>query len=197
MWRRLGESKAFKNPIHQIAKWLCKSSYKITHQLIFLTLWIMTKSDFEKTFNDLIRMGIYRNSAARTFELLKSLNFETPKTTSDNLIIELNKINYASNTNTFFYFYFPIVSHILYYKPEYEENILEYLIGPNFANGTDTTKEMIVMIQGAMRYKLSENENYLTNESQNWIINKLPNLEKEIEREIQKCWKKLKYEIMN
>ncbi|MFC4634793.1 hypothetical protein ACFO3O_12800 [Dokdonia ponticola] len=150
-----------------------------------------TKTEFEKTFADLNRMSSLVPSAGKTFDLLKSLNSETTESQTDSLISELNKIQYASNTNSTFYFYFPIVTHILYFKPECEKDILEYLIGPNFANGTTNTEEMISLIQGAMKYKLSENKEYLTKESQNWIMNTLPKLENEVERELQKCWKGL------
>ena len=103
----------------------------------------------------------------------------------------MNKIQFPSNTNNNFYFYFPIVSHILYYKPEYEKDLLKYLIGPNFANGTSAVDEMIDMIKGAMLFKLKESQFYLTKESQFWVVNELPKLEKEIQREIDICWKEL------
>ncbi|WP_091409389.1 hypothetical protein [Aquimarina amphilecti] len=150
-----------------------------------------TKTEFEKTFADLSRMSSIVPSAGKTFDLLKNLNSETTESQTDYLISEFNKIQYASKTNSTFYFYFPIVTHILYFKPEYEKDILRYLIGPNFANGTTNTEEMISLIQGAMKYKLSEKKEYLTKESQNWIMNILPKLENEVEHEIQKCWKEL------
>jgi len=50
---------------------------------------------------------------------------------------------------------------------------------------------MIAMITGAMEFKLKENEFYLTKESQFWVENELPKLEKEIQREIDVCWKEL------
>ncbi|MCV9929546.1 hypothetical protein OIU83_17930 [Flavobacterium sp. LS1R49] len=136
-------------------------------------------------------MGNITQSAKKTFELLKELNLETTNSQSDVLISEFHKIQYASNTNSYFYFYFPIVSHILYYKPKYEKAILKYLIGPNFANGTSEVDEMIPLITGAMNVKLNENKYYLTKESQFWVINELPKLEKQIQREINICWKEL------
>ncbi|MEO8254832.1 MAG: hypothetical protein ABI554_10655 [Flavobacterium sp.] len=136
-------------------------------------------------------MGNITQSAKTTFELLKKLNLETLNSESDILISEFNQIQYQSNTNSYFYFYFPIVSHILYYKPQYEKNILSYLIGPNFANGTSEIDEMISIIKGAMEFKLKENKLYLTKESQFWVLNKLPKLEKEVQREIDICWKEL------
>ena len=148
-------------------------------------------SEFEKVFSDLKRMGEIVPSAKRTYELLKRLNFDTNEKDSEELLIEFNKIQYTSNTNSFFYFYFPIVTHILYYKPHYEIAILKYLIGPNFANGTTETSGMIPLIIEAMNFKLKENTNYLTKESKEWIINELPKLDGQIEREIQVCWKEL------
>lgn len=148
-------------------------------------------SEFEKTFSDLKRMGQTIQSAKRTYELLEKLTSETNELDSEELLTEFNKIQYVSNTNSFFYFYFPIVSHILYFKPHFEKNILKYLIGPNFANGTTETKEMIEMITDAMNFKSKENMYYLTKESTDWVIHKLPQLEMEVEREIQLCWKEL------
>ncbi|MCC9062297.1 hypothetical protein [Flavobacterium piscisymbiosum] len=151
----------------------------------------IANSEFEETFSSLKRIGERFASAKTTFELLKELNPETTTAQTHILVSELNKIQFSSNTNTVFYFYFPIVSHILYYKPEYEKDLLRYLIGPNFANGTSEVDEMIAMIKGAMEFKLKENEFYLTNESQFWVENELPKLEKEIQREIDLCWKEL------
>jgi hypothetical protein len=149
------------------------------------------KSEFEKVFSALKRMGEIEPSAKRTYELLGELEFDTSDSQSELLISEFNKIQYQSNTNSFFYFYFPIVTHILYYKPKYEKDILEYLIEPNFANGDTETKDLIPLIKSAMEFKISENKNYLTKESKNWILHELPKMEKEVEREVQKCWKEL------
>ena len=148
-------------------------------------------SEIEKTFLDLKRMGEIVPSAKRTYEILEALNFETNEEDTEELLTELNKIQYGSNTINFFYFYFPIVTHILYYKPDYEKEILKYLIGSNFANGTTETSEMISLVIEAMNFKLKENANYLTKESKEWIINELPKLEEQVEREIKVCWKEL------
>jgi hypothetical protein len=156
--------------------------------------WIKSrkiKSEFEKTFSDLKRMGEIEPSAKKTYEFLRELDFDTSDSQSELLISEFNKIQYQSNTNSFFYFYFPIVTHILHYKPKYEKDILGYLIGPNFANGDSETKDLIPLIKSAMEFKLSENKNYLTEESKDWVLNQLPKMEKEVEREVQKCWKEL------
>lgn len=146
------------------------------------------EKDIEKTFEYLTQLG---PNAAKTYELLKNLGFQTAQSDSDILISELNKIRFASNTNSVFYFYFPIVSHVLYYKPEYEPDILHHLVGPLFANGSETVEGMIDVIQGSMRFKLSENERFLTEESQDWTLTKLPKLTAAIDREIQLCWKEL------
>lgn len=136
-------------------------------------------------------MGEIKPSAKKTYDLIAELDFDTSDSQSELLISEFNNIQYQSNTNSFFYFYFPIVTHILHYKPKFEKNILGYLIGPNFANGETETKELIPLIQRAMEFKLSENKNYLTKESKDWILNELPKMEEEVEREVQKCWKEL------
>ncbi|MFH6949767.1 hypothetical protein ACHRV6_14830 [Flavobacterium sp. FlaQc-51] len=117
-------------------------------------------SDFDKTFSALKTMGNIIPSAKTAFELLKKLNQETTNSESDILVSQVDKIQYQSNTNSYFYFYFPIISHILYYKPQYEKELLKYLISPNFANGTSEINEMISVIKGAMRFKLNENELY-------------------------------------
>ncbi|WP_299097302.1 hypothetical protein [Winogradskyella sp.] len=156
--------------------------------------WIKNKknkSEFEKAFSDLKKMGEIKPSAKKTYEFLRELDFNTSDSQSELLISEFNKIQYQSNTNSFFYFYFPIVTYILYYKPKYEKDILEYLIGPNFANGDTETKDLIPLIKSAMKFKLTENKNYLTKESKSWILYELPKMEKEVEREVQKCWKEL------
>lgn len=130
-------------------------------------------------------------SAKNTFESLKELNPKTTNLDCAILISEIHKIQYHSNTNSYFLFYLPIVSHVLYYKPEYEKDLIKYLIQPNFANGITETNLMIAMIHGAMKFKLDEDEFYLTKESQFWVLNELPKLEKEIQREIDLCWKEL------
>jgi hypothetical protein len=103
-------------------------------------------SNFDETFADLRRMGVTVPSAKKMFEVLKELKSETSDIQSELLITEFHKIQYSSNTNSYFYFYFPIVSHILYFKPKYEKDILGFLVGPNFANGTTETKEIILTI---------------------------------------------------
>ncbi len=147
--------------------------------------------EFEEAFSSLKRMGEIVPSAKKTFELLTEFNSGTTDFEWNNLISEFHKIQYASNTNSYFYFYLPIVSYILYYKPQYEKELLRYLIAPNFANGTSETNEMIEIILGAMKYKLNENQYYLTQESKHWIENELPQLQKEVKREIDVCWKEL------
>ncbi|MFC4750156.1 hypothetical protein [Flavobacterium branchiicola] len=148
-------------------------------------------SEFEMVFSSLKKMGNIIPAAQKTFDLLKELNPETTDLESDILIAEFDKIQYQSNTNSYFYFYFPIVTHILYYKPQYEKELLKYLVAPNFANGTSELNEMISLIKSAMDFKLSENEFYLTKEGQYWVVNELPKLEKQIKREIEICWKEL------
>jgi len=154
-------------------------------------LKITTNSEFDETFSSLKRIENIIPSAKTAFELLKELNPETTNLQSEILVSEIHKIQYQSNTNSYFYFYFPIISHFLYYKPQYETELLKYLIAPNFANGTSQIDEIISIIKKAMVFKLKENKFYLTPESQFWVVNKLPKLEKEIQREIDICQKEL------
>lgn len=146
---------------------------------------------FEKTFSYLEEVGKILPHSKICFDLLKKLDFQTTDLETDVLVATLHKIEFASNTNSYFYFYFPLVSHILHYKPQTEKEILKYLIQPNFANGTSEVSEMIDMITGAMKYKLNENEYHLSKESQGWVANALPKLESQIKREIDICWKEL------
>lgn len=148
-------------------------------------------TNFEKTFTYLEEVGKILPHSKICFDLLRKLNFQTTESESDSLITALHKIQFASNTTNNFYFYFPLVSHILYYKPMSEKEVLKYLIGPNFANGTSEVEEMIDIINGAMKYRLNENQNYLSKESQDWITNELPKLKNEVQREINICWKEL------
>jgi hypothetical protein len=148
-------------------------------------------SEFEKAFSDLKNLGEVIPSAKKTYVLLLNLNSGTSDQELEELLVEIGRIQYASNTNDYFYFYFPIVTYILFYKPNFEKYILKYLVGPNFANGTKESNDMIALIIGSMQLKLEENSNYLTKESKYWIMNELPKLEKQIEREIQVCWKEL------
>lgn len=154
-------------------------------------LEIKTHAEFDKTFSSLKRMRNAIPGAKNAFELLKNLNQETSTLQSDLLVSEIHKIEYQSNTNSYFYFYFPIVSHILYYKPQHQTALLNYLVGPNFANGISEVNEMILIIKEVMEFKLKEDSFYLTKESQFWILNELPQLEKEIQREIDFCSKEL------
>lgn len=116
-----------------------------------------------------------------------NLDHNTSETISNQMIEEINQISYASNTNGYFYFFFPIVSHVVYYIPSAEEALLHLLIGPNYADGEDKVQGMTSVIQGAMNFKLESNSNYLSKEGQNWVTNFLPELKNEIKREIEKC----------
>ncbi|MBO9582829.1 MAG: hypothetical protein J7574_01585 [Flavobacterium sp.] len=160
-------------------------------QRLFSSFGNSDHTNFIKTFNYLEEIGKILPHSKICFDLLKKLNFQTTDLESESLITELHKIQFASNTNSYFYFYFPLVTHILHYKPQYEKEILKYLIAPNFVNGTSDVREMIDVVTGAMKYKLNENQYYLSKESQDWISNELPKLEKEVQREIDICWKEL------
>lgn len=160
-------------------------------QRLFSSFGNSDQTNFKKIFTYLETVGKILPHSKICFDLLEKLNYQTTDSESDSLITTLHQIQFASNTNSYFYFYFPLVSHILHYKPQYEKEILKYLIGPNFANGTSDVEEMIEMIHGAMKYKLNENQYYLSKESQDWITSKLPKLKKEVQREIDICWKEL------
>jgi hypothetical protein len=146
---------------------------------------------FENAFADLKSLAGKLPGAENTYQLLKILNFNTSEEDAEKLVTELNRVQYASNTTRFFFFYFPIVSHILYYKPELEKVLLKFIVGPKFADGITETDEMIAILVRTINLKLEESNTYLTKEGKVWMINELPKLEREVEREIQICWKEL------
>lgn len=146
---------------------------------------------FEKTFADLKKVGEIIPSAAATYELLKDLNTDTSPEEAELQVTTFRKIQYASNIESFFNFYLPIVTHILHYLPTYETDILHYLIGPCFAGGTMETKALIPLIQRSMEFKLSNNPHDFTEESKEWVTHELPKMEAEVEREVQICRKDL------
>jgi len=146
-------------------------------------------SEFEKTFSALLDLAKSNRDAAaeHSYRLIQSLNFDTSQEDSDTLAEEINKIRYASNTTGFFIFFFPIVAHVLYFKPKLESKILFQIIGPNFANGVDDPLKMIKLMQSAMNNMLAKNKNYMSDEAAKWVLESLPNMKNEIKREIEKC----------
>lgn len=150
------------------------------------------KQNLMKTFcglRDLQNNG--QPNTKRTYDLLVQLNHSTPNEIFDELVRGIMEIRYASNTNGFFYFFFPIVSHVLYFRPEYESKLLRHLIGPIFANGVSEVQGMMNIITGTMNCMLSSNPVYLTTEGKSWVKENLPNLHQEIKREIELCIKEL------
>lgn len=141
--------------------------------------WIKNKNpkrNFDKTYADLKSIIGIVDGAEKTYELLQELNFNTSDSQSQLLVSEFRKIKYASNTYSFFIFYFPIVTHILYFKLKFEKEILNYIIGSNFADGITEIKKMIDYLQRSMKYQLSENKYFLTSEIEKWILNELPKM---------------------
>lgn len=143
------------------------------------------------TFATLKRLGETNPHAQRTFDLLMSLDSRTPDSRVDLLVSELRSIGFHSNTNTVFEFYFPLVAHILYYKPKREKDLLSYIVGPSFANGITEAKESMAFMKRAMDYQLSLNEHFLTPEGQKWVNKQLPKMRAEFKREVQLCLKEL------
>lgn len=159
---------------------------------IINALWKKKPSAFERTFLYVKKHGLYtQGSTTRIYELLKDLNRTSTEADVDELIRSLNGLKYASNTGGYFHFFFPIVSHILFYKNERAGEILYHLTGPVFADGAGEAMEVIRIIQGAMDLKLKENQYYLTVEGQFWVKNSLPEIEKEVEKEMDKSRKQL------
>lgn len=147
---------------------------------------------FEATFSYLEKFQLYSPGQPRqTYALLRRLDHDSPDELVEALLQEVSRLQIASNTNEVFYFYFPIVSHILFYKPEREKALLHLLVGPSFANGTSEADAVIKVMQGAMTYVLQENPYYLTPEGQHWITFTLPRMRDAVRREIDRCWAEL------
>lgn len=144
-------------------------------------------SSFESTFAKLKDLADRDTQGAkRSYALLQSLDKTTD---AKELIEEIRKIRFASNVNSVFYFYMPIIAHILYYQPAYAQDILRYLVGPIFAggDGETTTEELIQTIQESVEYKSAQKPDFITKEGQLWATNELPNLSLEIEKELEIC----------
>jgi len=162
--------------------------------LDFIKKLFGVNSSFDTTFSYLKEVPKSMDEqAAKVYGSLKRLSKNSTETEGDKLISEFQKLRVASNTNSVFFFYFPIVSHILYFKPSYGNTVLHHLIGPLFANGNGDEKpsEMIRKIQNSMDFKLKENPTFLTKEGQLWVKNILPTMKAEIQQEIDICKKEL------
>ncbi len=72
-------------------------------------------------FLDLKQMGDGVPCAKKTYNLLNFLNLNSVNSEIEEFITELSNIQFGLSTNSFFYSCFPIVSHILYYKPQFEK----------------------------------------------------------------------------
>lgn len=149
---------------------------------------------FKKTFKHLKSIGSNDQHAKNVYELMESLQCNTSEEETKSLIHSVNKIRYASNTNGYFEFFYPIVVHILYYKPSYSAQILHQIVGSSFANGLSDSQEMIEVMTRGMNVRLDRNKNYFTKEGQEWVNNTLQNLHSEIDYEIEKCQKELEEE---
>lgn len=151
----------------------------------FLKKFSKRNSDFESSFFYLKNLGgSIQQQGDKVYELLRELSKNSSDDFSETLVSEFYKLRFTSNTNEVFFFYFPIVSHILYFKPACEKEILRYLVGPIFANGTEDGSGVIHVIEGSMNFKLKENPNYLTKESQQWVKHTLPTMITEVQREV-------------
>lgn len=151
-------------------------------------------ADFELTFSYFTKFnGEVGQQAQVVSQLLSKLSKNSSEEFTKRLLGELGKLRIASNTNSVFFFYFPIVSHILYFKPECGGTLLHHLVGPIFANGDgdEETPDMIRKIQNSMNFKLKENPNFLTKEGQLWVKDILPTMVDDIQNEIDVCKKEL------
>lgn len=130
----------------------------------------------------------------KVYNLLYYLNFSSSENETRDLITTIKGISFNSNCNSVFEFFLPIVSHTLYYKPQYSSEILGLLIGPLFALGLYKEVDFIEAIKGNMDFNLKEKPHYLTEEGMNWVNQILPKLKNEINVEIDNCIKELSEE---
>ena len=151
-----------------------------------------TESDFELVFSHLRDLAERDfDGAKRTYELLRNLNSESAENETEELIHEFKRVRFASNANSVFHFYFPIISHLLFHKLAYEKEVLGRIIGPIFAMEQPDAEGMIKVVQGSMKYQMKENPHYLTKEGQSWVINQLPEMKVAVQREIDILWEEL------
>ena len=148
---------------------------------------------FEKTFSGLSYVAKYGRdaSALKTYELLKTLHAGSPTELTHELTAAFLNIRYSSNTDGVFRFNLPIVSHILYFKPEMTSQLLKSIVGPVFANGETSVDGLIRYVQNAMEYQLQQHPNFLTPESQHWIKHTLPDLRASIQQAVDDCRKEV------
>lgn len=157
----------------------------------FLKKWFKTKdgrSDFAKTFP---KYPFYTADEKAFYLMLENLDQSTSLVDTQLLIDTLNSIPYSSNVSTYYEHFFPIVSHILYFKPEEEEKLLVHLVSPIFSMGHNKPSEIMKEIIGSKDFQLQKNLHFLTKEGMAWVENTLPNLLTSIQREVEKCWKEL------
>lgn len=156
--------------------------------------WIFRRqTTFEKTFSGLNYVAKYGRdaNAQKTYELLQTLRAESPTELTHELAAAFLNIRYSSNTDGVFRFALPIVSHILYFKPEMTPQLLKSIVGPVFANGETSVDGLIRYVQNAMEYQLQQHPNFLTPESQHWIKHTLPDLRAAIQQAIDDCWQEI------
>lgn len=123
--------------------------------------------------------------------LLQQLDDNTSPEDVSEMMELIRRIGYASNTNGYFYFFLPIVSHVLYFRPALESDLLEQIVGPVFANGASEAREIMTRIAGGTKFMLKENKFAVTPEGQFWVKYMLPEMQSSVEREIARCWKDL------
>jgi hypothetical protein len=145
-------------------------------------------SEFEKTFP---KYPFWSTAEKELYQMLKELDESSNSEFAEQLVEKVNSLHYASNIEGYYQHFFPIVSHILYYNPEFEDKLLHHLIGPIFAGGTTNESEIMEMIIISKDFRLKENPHFLSKEGIAWIENTLPTMNAAIKREVKKCWKAL------
>jgi len=110
---------------------------------------------------------------------------------SENIIREIGKINYASNVNSVMWFYFPIVSHVLYFMPNLADRLLHYIIEPIFANGDRNPSSVVAMLKSTLQHKESTIGNYMSIFGRSYVFG-LCELDFDvIEQALNYCWLQL------
>ena len=155
----------------------------------------MEQEEIEKTFGYLNKGNPYfKGNDKIVFEELCKLNANSGKESIWILIRKVKELQYHSNCNSVFEFYFPILSHIFYFDPESVDELLYLLVGLIFAFGMDDEFEIVQQIRKNMVSHLKANPFYLTKNGKDWVGNILPIQEDKIKIEIKRCIKELNEE---
>lgn len=119
--------------------------------------------------------------------MLTKLNSDSDDEICINIINSIKSLNYHSNCENVTRYYLPIIAHVLFYKPSYSNEILEFIICPLYSLGYSSPKEIALSIKSISMNELSLNEEYLSPEGKKWVFDIFDKLENEISNTLNKC----------